>query len=97
MMAVYFNPLMTFQMADGAEHTVKIVNPDMLRWEKERTSLKCTDDDKITSMTFLAWAAARRTNLIPDMSWPEFSQQCYGIRSDEAEAVDPTQPGAGPG
>lgn len=96
-MAQFFNPEITFLMDDGTVHTVQTINPDMLRWERDRKRLKYEDTDKFTFMTFLAWAASQREKVIPDINWSDFQNRCHGITSDEVTAVDPTRPEAAAG
>src|SRR5262245_40906380 len=65
-------------MADGRELTVRVLNPDYLRWD--RTAAKhgwpAMAKAPFTWLTFVAWSALRREGLIPEaMTWEDFSER----------------------
>ena len=56
------------------------------------------EEDPVTFLMFMAWAAARRTQAIPlDQKFEAFLADAADIEELEGEQVDPTQPAAGAG
>jgi len=90
-----------------AARTLQTTNPDMILWERTRAKHKWPpfDEAPITWLTFLAWAAARRTKVIPpSVTWEQWQADCLDVSSPDEEADDeeaeegrPTQEGPGPG
>jgi len=88
-------PYLTVSMADGRELTVRVLNPDYLRWD--RTAAKhgwpAMAKAPFTWLTFVAWAALRREGQIPeDVTWEAFSErECLQVRNakDEANGHEP--------
>lgn len=91
------NPLCTVMMMDGTEFEVQTLNPDLLRFERTAVKHKWAgpSESPVNWLTFIAWAAATREQLIPKtMTWEVFSEQCAEVRNPRgAVAVDPTDPG----
>lgn len=96
---------------DGDEIGSRILqstNPDMILWERTRAKHKWPsfDESPITWLTFLAWAAARRTKVIPlTVTWEAWQADCLDVSSPDDEDDDddgdgvgrPTLPGPDPG
>jgi hypothetical protein len=87
-------------MDDGAEHEVRVINADMLWFDRERARRKdwpAPDEAPIFWQTCLAWRALRRTEALPDMTLRVFEEralQVEGLEKEEGEQseVDPTPP-----
>jgi phage FluMu gp28-like protein len=87
-------------MDDGAEHEVRVVNADMVWFDRERARRKdwpAPDEGPLFWQTCLAWRALRRTEVLPDMTLRVFEDRCLQVEGlDEAEEagdeVDPTRP-----
>ena len=82
-------PKLTVNLADGSEHKAQIENPDMCRLElvggRNGFSL---EDQRIVSMTYLAWANLKRNGLYTD-SWDQFREHdCIGFDIDEDDEAD---------
>ena len=98
--ARFATPTLSVLMDDGAELTVRTLNIDMLKWDRERAKHRWPKGDEapFVWMTFLAWHALRREGLIPDCSLAEFEQRCQAVTSEDPDdAADPTSPAAGGG
>lgn len=84
-------PTLTVNMSDGAQHVAKIENPDMCRLEIVGGRNGFTlEDQRIVSMTYLAWANLKRNELYAG-SWDEFREHdCVGfdIAEDDEEDED---------
>lgn len=89
------------ELADGTITTVRITNPDTLRYEQTAhrngwpgmtlTDGVATLNDASRRATFEAWAALKRTGQYAD-AWEKFAQtDCVEV-SIEEEQVDPTRP-----
>lgn len=81
-------PTLTVNLSDGTQHVAKIENPDMCRLEivGGRNGFNL-EDQKITSMTYLAWANLKRNGHYSE-NWDEFRESdCVGfdIEDDEDE------------
>ena len=105
-------PMVTVLMEDGRTHTVRVRNPDYLRWDRTASKHGWPSMDKAphTWLTFVAWSALRREGLIPDdMTWEAFSErECLQVSNaaedtskngngDGAAEGDPILPGLVPG
>lgn len=82
-------PKLTVNLADGSEHEAQIENPDMCRLElvggRNGFSL---EDQRIVSMTYLAWANLKRNGLYTE-SWDQFREHdCLGFDIDEDDEAD---------
>lgn len=94
-MAKNMYPKFTVTMSDGAEHFVQVENPDMCRLEIIGGRNGFTlDDQKIVSMTYLAFANMKRHGVYTG-TWDEFKDSdCLGFDAldedeDEDEDSDP--------
>lgn len=87
-------PHLAVTMDDGRLLTVQAANPDYLTWD--RTAAKhnwpAMRQAPFMWLTFIAWAALRRTGQIEDMSWEAFSEthalQVASADADEAEPAN---------
>lgn len=82
-------PKLTVNLADGSEHEAQIENPDMCRLElvggRNGFSL---EDQRIVSMTYLAWANLKRNGLYTE-SWDQFREHdCLGFDIDDTDEAD---------
>lgn len=98
----------TAHMADGSTLTVRLGNPDSIRWEQTAARrwpdlLPDTDAQgnlrfkaPLFMQTFMTWSALKRTNQYGD-TFEKFSQEdALEIDVNETD-VNPTQPGQSPG
>jgi len=88
-------PYVTVTMADGRELSVRVLNPDYLRWD--RTAAKhgwpAMAKAPFTWLTFVAWSALRREGQIPDaMTWEDFSEREAIQVRNAGEATNGTTP-----
>lgn len=86
--------------ADGEPWEVQAYNPDLMLWERTAAQHRWPPIKQapFTWMTFLAWAASRRTGRIPQtLTWEQFAATVLEVTDAGAAAVDPTPPGADPG
>jgi hypothetical protein len=87
-------------MDDGTEFEAQALNIDMLTFDRQRARLgwPTASDAPFVWLTFLAWSAAMRESLIPELSLSEFEQRAWQVSNaddDEAgQTVDPTKPAA---
>src|SRR5262245_12491696 len=83
-------------MADGRELTVRVLNPDYLRWDRTAAKHNWPPMAKapFTWLTFVAWSALRRTSQIPeDVTWEAFSERdALQVRNaaEESNGHDPS-------
>lgn len=100
------SPLVRVTRADGTELQVQTANPDLVLWDMTRTKHRWPkfDEAPFLWLTFIAWAAARRTAAIPaDLTWDQWRADVLDVAdasdSDEAnpELGSPTPPGHEPG
>ena len=95
-------PLVRVVPADGEPYEIQCYNPDLLLFEETAVKhrWKGPTDAPFRWLTFLAWAASRRTGRIgPDVTWESFAATTLEI-SDARPApatADPTRPGPAPG
>ena len=71
-------PLVTVTLADGTTETVRVLNPDYLRWDRTASKHGWPAMDKAphTWLTFVAWSALRREGRIgDDVTWEAFSER----------------------
>lgn len=88
-------------MSDGTEVEVWTAPVDYRvqasTW-KRHPEWPTREDDPVSTLMFMAWAAARRTGAIPaDMRFEAFMGAATDLQELEGERVDPTQPAAGGG
>lgn len=78
----------------GQEFTVRTVNRDYIRWDKtppaRRGGVKAFSDAPFIFASFLAWAAARRLELIT-LTFDQFLDVADVVERREATEVPPTQ------
>lgn len=97
--------LAAVELADGRILTVRITNPDTMRYEQTAhrngwPGVTVTDGvgelkDQTRKVTFETWAALKRTGQY-EGTWEKFSQtDCLDVTVEE-ETVDPTQPAPAP-
>jgi hypothetical protein len=82
---------------DGTEHTVRVLNVDMVAYDRERgmrPNWPAPDTGPIFWGTYLAWHAMTRTNAIEKCSLGEFENRALQVEivAHEAAEVDPTPP-----
>jgi hypothetical protein len=91
-------------MADGTEHDIQTANPDLVLWD--RTSVRhkwpTFQQANFLWLTFIAWAAARRTGAIPtDLKYEDWERTALQVEVVNADDDDddgrPTEPGPDPG
>jgi hypothetical protein len=93
-------PRLLVTPADGAPYEVQALNPDLLRFEDTAARHKWAGPSvaPFRWLTFLAWAASKRTRLT-ELTWEDFAattQQVENLNREDTTAT-PTQPGADPG
>jgi len=83
---------------------IQTANPDLVLWDMTRVKHRWPkfDEAPFLWLTFVSWAAARRTGAIsPDVTWERWSADVLDvgdISTDEAgELGSPTLPGPEPG
>ena len=94
-------PTLRVTPMDGPAYTVQPLNPDMLLYEDTAQTHRWrggATDTPFRWMTFLAWAASRRTGVIDAaVTWDAFKQTTAEVASVGATPVTPTRPGPAPG
>jgi hypothetical protein len=86
--------------ADGDPYIVQVLNPDLLQFEDTAAThrWKGPGEAPFRWVTFVAWAASRRTGVIDDaMTWEVFRATTRQIDNLSAGQADPTPPGPVPG
>lgn len=89
---------------DGDPYEVQALNPDMILWEETAATHRWKANSPSVSpfkwLTFLAWAAARRTGRIAEsVRWEDFAATTAQVSdvSTSGDVAVPTGPGPGPG
>ncbi|AWY04761.1 tail assembly chaperone [Gordonia phage Emperor] len=89
----------TVTLSNSEPIEVETTNPDRVRWDMTAAKHNWPKftDAPFLGLTFLAWAALRRTGGY-DGTWEQFSEtDCLDIEADDPEAgevePDPTQSG----
>jgi hypothetical protein len=79
---------------------MQTTNPDLILWERTSAKHKWPDFQKapVTWMTFISWAAARRTGAIPvDMTYEKWEAETLDVTpvsdDDGDESVNPIPAG----
>lgn len=77
-------------------------NADMVLWDRTRAKHKWPtfQEAPFLWVTFLSWAAARRTGAIaPDYTYERWESETLDVTpmTDESESADPTRPVVDPG
>ena len=86
--------------AAGDAYTVQAYNPDLLLYEDTAATHRWRGpgDAPFRWLTFLAYAASRRTGVIgDDVSWDLFRTTTLEIVNEQSTPADPTRPGPVPG
>jgi hypothetical protein len=81
-------PYVTVLMADGTSYTVRVLNPDYLRWDRTAAKHGWPPMAKAphTWLTFVAWAALRREDRIGS-TWEDFSEKdCVQVANATPES-----------
>jgi len=71
-------PFVTVSMEDGRELSVRVLNPDYLRWDRTAAKHGWPSMAKAphTWLTFVAWSALKREGQIgPEVTWEDFSER----------------------
>lgn len=95
-------PRLRWTGADGAEHTVQALNPDLLLFEDTAAKHRwpAASVAPFRWLTFLAWAASRRTKVIgTEVTWEVFAATTQQVASVDTTppTADPTPPGPATG
>jgi hypothetical protein len=95
-------PLVRVVPADGDPYEIQCYNPDLLLFEETAAKHRWRGpaDAPFRWLTFLAWAASRRTGRIAaDVTWESFAATTLEISDARPAAppTDPTRPVPGPG
>lgn len=91
-------PLLTVYRASDEDDKgleVQVANPDLVLWDETRVKHKWPpfEDAKFLWLTFLAWAAARRTGKIPvGLKWEEWKADVMEVTTDDDEDSDSGNP-----
>lgn len=86
--------------ANGEPYEVQVLNPDLLTFEDTAAThrWKGPGDAPFRWLTFVAWAASRRTGVIDEsMTWEVFRATTRQIDNLANDPADPTRPGPVPG
>lgn len=73
---------------DDAPYEVQASNPELVMWDRTRARHKwpATREAPFLWMTFVAWAASRRSGLIPtDVTFEVFEQTTVAIEAIDAD------------
>lgn len=97
-------PRLRVVLGDDSTVEVQTSNADLVRWDMTRAKQRWPSDPRDAPflwLTFLAWAALKRTQTIPaDTTWEAFSESTQSITNlddegqpseDGTASVDPTQ------
>ena len=97
------SPLVGVQFFNGRESLeIQTANPDLVLWDMTRVRHKWPkfDEAPFLWLTFIAWAAAKRTEAIPaDMTWDAWKAEvadAEALNVDTGDAGRPTDAGPGP-
>jgi hypothetical protein len=95
--------LRVIRASDETPFEVQTINPDLVLWDRTRAKHKWPkiDDAPFLWLTFIAWAAARRSRVIgPEITYEAFEADTLAVEAledDDDETGLPTLPGPGPG
>src|SRR5262245_2041887 len=98
------SPHVRVQMADGSTLDIQTANPDLVLWD--RTSVRhkwpTFQQANFLWLTFISWAAARRTGAIaPDFTYEEWEKNALGVEVLDVDKDGPDgrpiEPGPDPG
>lgn len=89
---------------DGTEHEVRILNADMVAFDRDKARHRDwpgADTGPMFWATYLAWRAMIRGGLLEGVSLQAFESKALQVEmladEDGADEVDPTRTGPGPG
>jgi len=92
--------LATDDGSEPKEQEIQTTNADLVLWDRTRNTKRWPkfDDAPFLWLTFISWAAMRRTGVIPvGMKYEDYEAKTLSIaNADDDEPVDPTQTGPGP-
>jgi hypothetical protein len=97
------SPLVRVRREDAEPFEVQTDNRDLILWDQTRIRHKWPkfEDAPFLWLTFISWAAARRTGAIgTDVkfeSWRDEVVEVAALTDDEDDAGSPTEPGPDPG
>jgi hypothetical protein len=94
-------PRLRVVLADETDRIVQCTNADLVRFDLTRSKQKWPGptDAPFLWLTFIAWAALRRTKTIPDtLTYEAFSDSTLEIENmtDEESAADPDRDAVDP-
>lgn len=95
--------LRIIRASDETPFEVQTTNADLVLWDRTRGKHRWPkiDDAPFLWLTFLGWAAARRSRVIPaDLTYEAFEADALQIEAlddDDDETGRPTRPGLDPG
>jgi hypothetical protein len=99
------SPRLRVVLGDDSVVEVQCSNADLVRFDMTRAKHKWpgAQDAPFLWLTFISWAALRRTRVVADsVTWEAFSESTLDIENltddgdGSPDAVDPTQSGAEP-
>ena len=99
-------PRVRVVLGDDSVHEVQCINADMVRFDLTRATQKWPGPETAPMLwlTFLTWAALRRTHTIAEsVKWEDFrdtTQEVVNLTDDDeqgADVVDPSQQAVEPG
>lgn len=75
---------------------VQTANPDLVLWDRTRVKKRWPklDEGPFLWLTFIAWAAARRTGAIPrELTYESWEAETLDVENLDADEDDETEPG----
>ena len=99
----FITPRFEVLMKDGAQHTVQVMNPDLIKYEKTRKvrGWGTPQEDAATWGTFVTWSAMQREGLIDGIKFEDFAEDaCRGLTpldDGPGDVQDPTSAAPAPG
>jgi hypothetical protein len=95
------SPRVLVTRGDGSQLDLQTTNADLVLWDMTRTKHKWPkfDEAPFLWLTFLAWAAARRTGHITDTTWEAWLADTVDVaaQEDDDDTGRPTPLVAAPG
>lgn len=89
-------PRLRVTLGDDTQVEVQTTNSDLVRWDMTRAKQRWPSDPREAPflwLTFLAWAALKRTRTIPeDTTWEAFSESTQEIANLDDEGKEADQP-----
>lgn len=99
------NPFVTVTRDDGTDDPkpleLQTTNADLVLWDRTRAKHRWPvfQDAPFLWLTFISWAAARRTGVIPsDLKYETWEATTLSVEAEgeDDDDVDPTHPAPGP-